>query len=100
MTETSSTQEHRSADGYPVEVGKHFWTNDLRVAVITELGTRPQLWQGGPETQTWHEHTDGISDTMTGSLQRFGRLARYFEGKDAEQFPAGTNYSEVKYKLL
>lgn len=79
-----------------MEVGRHFWTNDLRVAVITELGTRSQAYADTGEFATWHKHTDGSSDTLTGSMQRYGRLARYFEGKDAEKYPAGTNYSEVK----
>jgi hypothetical protein len=89
--------EHFSADNYPVTVGAKFWTNDLRVCKITEIGTqdtRPYADTG--EFSTWHQHTDGSSDTMTGHMRKFGRLARYFEGRDAENYPAGTNYADVK----
>jgi hypothetical protein len=92
---------HFSADGYPVEVGKRFWTNDLRVAEITEIGTqetRPYSDTG--EYSTWHKHTDGSSDTLTGHMQQFGRLARFtppdLKRLDAEDFEPGTNYSDVK----
>jgi hypothetical protein len=90
----TSPAEHRSADNYPVEVGQKFWVNGLRVARITELGTRAQAYTD--TVITWHKHTDGISDTLTGHMRKYGRLARFFLGKDAEKYEPGTNYSDVK----
>ncbi len=90
------TAKHYSADNRPVIVGARFWTNDLRVAQITELGTRAQAYSDTGEFATWHKHTDGISDTLTGRMRQYGRLARFFEGKDAEKYPNGTNYADVK----
>jgi hypothetical protein len=88
--------EHFSADGYPVTEGRHFWTNDLRVAEITEVGKDRRLYADTGEYSTWHKHTDGSSDTLTGRMRQFGRLARFFGGLDAEEFPAGTDYKDVK----
>jgi hypothetical protein len=96
MTENTAPAEHRSADNYPVTVGAKFWTNDLRVARITELGTRAQRYADTGEFATWHKHTDGSSDTLTGYMRKYGRLARFFLGKDAENYEPGTNYSDVK----
>jgi hypothetical protein len=48
-------------------------------------------------TQTWHRTTDGhVFDTLSGSMEPYGRLVRYYKGRDASQYPVGTNYSEVK----
>lgn len=87
--------EFRSADNYPVEVGRKFWDNDLKVVEITELGTRSQDYADTGEKQTWHKTTGGSSDTLTGFMRQYGRLARYFEGRDAEKLQPGTRYSEV-----
>lgn len=88
--------EFRSADGYPVEVGKKFWDNDLQVVQITELAERGQMYSDTGESAWWHHHTRGISDTLTGTMQKFGRLGRYFEGLDAEKYEPGTKYADVK----
>jgi hypothetical protein len=87
---------HRSVDGYPVEVGKKFWDNDLRVVQITELGTRSQEYQDSGCYATWHKHTRGISDTLTGHLQGIGRLVRYYERRDAEDYEPGTSFLDIK----
>jgi len=87
---------HKSADGYPVEVGRKFWDNDLRVVQITELGTRSQAYADTGEFATWHKHTRGISDTLTGSMQRIGRLVRRYEGYDAENYEPGKSFLDVR----
>jgi hypothetical protein len=86
---------HRSADGFPVEVGKRFWSNDLRVVEITQVAAYSNRYQE-LGMQTWHKTTDGSFDTLDGSLQRIGRLVRYYDGRDAEKYAPGTNFSEIK----
>jgi hypothetical protein len=89
--------EYLSADGYPVEVGKKFWDNDLRVVQILQVAYIPaRPYSDTGETSTWHKHTGGSSDTLTGYMRQYGRLARYFEGKDAEKFDNGTQYADTK----
>jgi hypothetical protein len=89
------THVHRTHEGAPVTVGAKFWDNNLRVVEITHVGDGySRVYGDCPEIQTWHATTGGSSDTMTGGLA--GRLARRFEGKDAESYPPGTNYSDVK----
>lgn len=85
-----------SSDNCPVEVGKRFWTNDLRVVTVTALGTRDQDYSDTGERQAWHRTTDGISDTLTGHMRQYGRLVRFYGGLDAERHPDGTNYGDVK----
>jgi hypothetical protein len=93
--------EHRSCDGYTVNVGNKFWSNDLRVVEITEVAAHSNSYQD-KATQTWHRTTEGNGkrggdfDTLDGSLQPYGRLVRYFQGRDAEDYSAGTNYSDIK----
>jgi spore coat protein U-like protein len=88
--------EHYSADNHPVTAGARFWDNNLRVVEITAVGDYSNAYADSGETQTWHDTTGGSADTLSGSLRRIGRLARYYGGKDAEDYPAGTNYAEVK----
>lgn len=89
--------DHQSCDGYPVTVGGKFWTNDLRVAEITEVAPYPgQPYADTGEIQTWHKTTDGISDTLTGSMRPYGRLVRYYGRKDAREYPVGTNYADIR----
>jgi len=87
--------EHFSCDGQPVTVGAKFWDNDLRVVTITEIGKHSNPYSDTGETQTWHKHTAGSSDTLTGSMRPYGRLVRRFEGRDAEQLADGTRYADV-----
>jgi hypothetical protein len=97
MDDSTTPAEHRSADNYPVTAGARFWTNDLRVARITEVGAREaRPYADTGEYATWHKHTDGMSDTLTGHMRQYGRLARFFQGKDAENYEPGTNYRDIK----
>ena len=90
-------EEYRSADNYPVEVGKKFWNNDLRVCQVTKLASIPaRPYADTGETSTWHETTHGSFDTLTGHMRQYGRMARFFEGKDAENYEPGTNYADIK----
>lgn len=89
--------EYLSADGYPVTVGAKFWDNNLRVVEVTKVAAIPaRPYADTGETATWHSTTGGSSDTLTGSMRPYGRLARYFEGRDAEQYENGTTYASVK----
>ena len=94
--------EHKSADGYTVNVGDKFWSNDLRVVEITEVAVYSNDYADTGCKQTWHRTTegpngrDGNFDTMNGSMQPYGRLARFFERRDAEDYGTGTNYSDIK----
>jgi len=95
--------EHRSADFHPVEVGRRFWNSDLRVVEVLELANdlHTNDYQGKAK-QSWHRvdegdgRTMGRFDTLDGGLTHIGRLARYYKGKDAEQYEPGTNYRDVK----
>jgi hypothetical protein len=87
--------EHKSVDGYPVEVDGQFWSNDLRVVKVTQVAAYANDYQG-KATQTWHRTNQGDFDTLSGSLQPYGRLVRYYEGRDAEQFAPGASFSEIK----
>lgn len=94
--------DHFSCDNYPVEVGKKFWSNDLRIVEIIEVAPRPgNKYSDTGCTQTWHKTVEGNGrrgsfDTLDGSMRPYGRLVRYFEGKDAEKYEPGTNYSDIK----
>jgi len=89
--------EYYSADGYPIWPGKKFWNNDLRVCQVTKLASIPaRPYADSGETSTWHDTTHGSFDTLTGYMQQYGRLARMFQGKDAEDYELGTNYKDVK----
>lgn len=88
--------EHRSCDGYPVEIGSKFWDNDLKVVEVTAVAAWDNPYADTGETQTWHETTDGHSDTLSGRMQPYGRLVRFLEGKDAENFAPGTRFADVK----
>lgn len=92
----SETAEHYSGDGYPVKVGAHFWNNDMRVAEITEVAAHSNAYADTGEIQTWHQTQAGQFDTLSGTMRKWGRLYRYVEGKNAENYPAGTNYRDVK----
>ena len=86
---------HLSCDRQPVTAGARFWDNNLRVVEITGVATSVNKHEPSGCTQTWHETTDGISDTMDGHMLPYGRLARYYEDADAEKYPPGTNHSEL-----
>ena len=94
MSETP--QAHYACDGTPVTVGAKFWDNNLRVVQITEIAAHSNEYADTGEIQTWHKHTGGSSDTLTGTMQPYGRLVRRFAGLDAEAYPVGTEYRNVK----
>ena len=87
---------HLSADGFPVTTGAKFWDNNLTVVQVTRVAAWSSGYADSGETQTWHDTTRGSSDTMSGTLRRYGRLARYFEGRDAELHEPGTTYASTK----
>lgn len=87
--------EHKSADGYPVTEGALFWDNNLRVVKVTKVAAHDNKYADTGEVQTWHNTTGGTSDTLSGRMQQYGRLARYFEGRDAEKFEPGTNFKDT-----
>lgn len=89
--------EHKSSDGYPVTVGAKFWNNDLRVCVIERVADHSNAYSDTGETQTWHRTDKGSFDTLTGSMQRYGRLVRWFQGKNAEDFAPGTTYVDTEH---
>ena len=91
-----STTEHRSSDGYLIEVGARFWDNDLRVLEITGVADHSTPYADTGEIQTWHRTTRGISDTLSGRLQAYGRMARRYEGLDASNYAPGTSYADAK----
>lgn len=92
-----TTHEHRATDGTPIKLGARFWDNNLRVVEITRVGNgMSRTYSDTGEISTWHETTGGSSDTLTGYMAKYGRLTGTFEGKKASDYPAGTNYSEVK----
>lgn len=88
--------EYRSADNYPVEAGRRFWNNDLRICQVTKLAEYGNPYADTGCTQTWHKTTHGNFDTLDGSMRPYGRLARYFEGRDAEDYEPGTDYASIK----
>ena len=95
VKEWEAAHVHRTHEGAPVTVGAKFWDNNLRVVEVTRVGDGySRVYGFCPEIQTWHATTGGSADTMTGGMA--GRLARRFEGKDAEDYAPGTNYSDVK----
>jgi hypothetical protein len=88
--------EHFSTDGFPVTEGAKFWDNDLRVVQVTRVAAHSNRYADTGEIQTWHNTTSGSSDTLTGTMQPYGRLAHVFEGLDADDYPVGTAYASVK----
>lgn len=88
--------EHFSVDSQPVTAGAKFWDNNLRVVQVTGVAEHSNPYADTGETQTWHDTTGGSSDTLTGTMRPYGRLVRRYEGKDAEDYAPGTNYSDVK----
>jgi len=88
--------EHFSCDNQPVTIGARFWSNDMRVVMITTVARTSNPYQDRC-TQTWHDTADGgMFDTLDGDMRPHGRLVRYLDGKDAENYPAGTNYADIK----
>ena len=82
----SEPEKYFSADNCPVEVGRKFWNNDLRVCQVTRLAAIPaRPYADTGETSTWHDTDRGMFDTLTGRMRQYGRLARRFEGLDAEE---------------
>jgi hypothetical protein len=88
--------EHYSCDYQLIKVGAKFWSNDLRVVEVTEVAKSDNKYSDTGCIQTWHKTTDGIFDTLNGSMQPYGRLVRYYMQVDAEKYPTGTNYSDIK----
>jgi hypothetical protein len=88
--------QYFSVDNVLIEVGAKFWDNNLQVVQITEVATHSNAYADTGEIQTWHNHTRGSSDTLTGRLRQIGRLVRYFEGKNATDYPNGTSYNDIK----
>lgn len=87
--------EHFSVDRQPILLGRKFWNNDLRVCVITQIAAHSNDYPGG-YTQTWHDTTHGQFDTVTPHHDNLGRLVRWYGGKDANNYPAGTNYADIR----
>ena len=88
---------HFSCDNFPVTIGARFWNNDMRVVMVTTVARSSNDYQRGRATQTWHDTQDGgMFDTLDGSMRPYGRLVRYLDGKDAEDYPAGTEYRDIK----
>jgi hypothetical protein len=88
---------HFSSDAYPVTVGARFWSNDLRGVEIASVAEHSNVYADTGEVQTWHATFAGGSfDTLSGSLRPYGRLVRFFEGKDATAYPAGTEFADVR----
>jgi len=89
-------------EGFPVTVGAQFWSNDLRVVKVTELARHQNAYSDTGCVQTWHETTEGDGgrggsfDTLSGAMRQYGRLARWFEGKNAEDYAPGTQYADIK----
>jgi hypothetical protein len=88
--------EYFSVDGFNITVGAKFWDNNLRVVQVTKVADWHEDYRGTGETQTWHDTTGGHADTLSGGLRPYGRLVRWFEGKDAEAYEAGTSYNDTK----
>jgi hypothetical protein len=86
--------EHYSADRRVVTVGAKFWNNDLRVCQVTEVDSHHNDYPGG-YVQTWHQTTHGSFDTVAPHHPNLGRLVRFFEGKDANNYEAGTNFRDA-----
>jgi|HubBroStandDraft_3_1064219.scaffolds.fasta_scaffold643533_1 hypothetical protein len=80
----------------PVEVGRRFWNNDLRVVEVTELACAANPWPDTDATQTWHKTSAGRFDTMSGKMREYGRLARYCDGYDAELYQPGVRFADIK----
>jgi hypothetical protein len=99
MTTAEHEPEYWSCDGYPVVVGAKFWNNDMRVCQVTEIACHSNAYSDTGETQTWHQTGDGQFDTLSGSMQKFGRLVRHVYGskgyKNAEDYPVGTSYNNL-----
>jgi hypothetical protein len=77
--------EYWSCDSYPVVVGAKFWNNDMRVCQVTEIGCHSNAYADTGETQTWHQTGYGQFDTLSGSMQKFGRLVRHVYGSKGLQ---------------
>lgn len=90
------TGKHYSADNVEITLGAKFWDNNLKVVQITKVADYSNPYADSGETQTWHSTTKGSCDTLTGSMRPYGRLAHRFEGKDAEDYPAGTSYRDAR----
>jgi hypothetical protein len=95
------TSKHISVDSQPVEAGRKFWSNDLRVVQIAEVAVYSNAYQD-MAVQTWHRTTEGGGrrggdfDTLDSGWHHIGRLVRWFEGKDAEDYAPGTSYADIK----
>jgi hypothetical protein len=88
--------DHKAADGYLVTLGAKFWNNDLRVCQVIKVAEHANDYSDTGCVQTWHKTTHGEFDTLNGHMQPYARLARYFEGKDAEKYETGTQYGDIK----
>jgi hypothetical protein len=93
MGTLTGARQHLSADGYPVVEGAKFWDLDLRVVEIVQVEVTGNPYGDTGETQTWHATTHGRYDTLSGALYTIGRLARRYEGRDAEFLPVGTLFN-------
>jgi len=93
---------HYSTDGCPVTVGARFWSNDLRVVQITAVAVTANPYSDTGEIQTWHDTTAGQCDTLSGALQLYGRLTRFYPHQpdpsavDAREHPVGTDYNVIR----
>lgn len=93
---------HLSSDDYPVVPGAKFWDNNLRVVEIKASDrTYPtsRTYADTGEISTWHDQVEGgSSDTLTGDMRPYGRLTRFYphnSGKDATNYPLGTDYNTL-----
>jgi len=97
LSKGTEPPKYFSADNCPVVVGAKFWNNDLRVCRVTRLEAIPaRPYSDTGETSTWHDTTHGMFDTLTGHMRQYGRLARWFQGEDAERYEPGTSYADIK----
>jgi len=92
VIDSKSICVHFSADNYPVYKGRKFWNNDLRVVTIVKVAAWANAYADTGETSTWHQTTRGAFDTLSGHMRPYGRLARFYQGRDAEELHDGAAY--------
>jgi hypothetical protein len=92
-------ETHYSADAHPITIGAKFWDNNMRVVQITGVAVDSNPYTDDGTVQTWHQTGAGMYDTLSGDSHPWGRLARFdpfTHRRDAEDYPAGTQYADVK----
>lgn len=87
--------DHFSADTHPILPGRKFWDKNLRVVTVTATGVHSNAYPGMTD-QTWHRTTGGEADSYAGIDRKWGGLAKWFEGRNADDYPDGTEYADIK----